>query len=485
MEKKLKSVMLVLFSICCAVGFSTSASALTMESDMKASEITIEDGMTIDGAGKYTITGGLSVSHGEDITIKNVTLDGESTQDILLSLSDAGDVVIENVTFTHFVKTGIYAEKLTSLSITGSTFDGIDTDKLKDQSYPGNPEEELIKRSPACIDLNFGNGGKEVNVNNVTLSNNTFKNLKIADEYLATSTGGAVKIKVKDVKAFTKLGSITIQNNAFVGNARDLVIGTDGPTSGTTQAQTGNLEVLLVNNGAMVVKNNSGDGATETLDGNYKLNYATAKKLELDDNLFYIVNDDNFDSFEDNASLVMSDADIKGITVSVSGVSFAIAKEDIDDEFLEDAMNFAPQVSEEATIDALKPYQGEDVFFVDMTGSSLFVNGISINTSLGASAPDKLYVYYYDEENGLQLASSPNVVNGDVTLTFAKDGNYVISAKDLLSSSMPSEEVTEDIPEEVPNVPQTFDALGMYVGLGVISVAGIAGAVIYLKRRNA
>ena len=85
MEKKLRSVMLVLFSICCAIGFSTSVSALTMEKDMKASEIVIEDGMTIDGAGKYTITGGLSVSHGEDITIKNVTLDGESTQDILLS----------------------------------------------------------------------------------------------------------------------------------------------------------------------------------------------------------------------------------------------------------------------------------------------------------------------------------------------------------------------------------------------------------------
>ena len=157
MEKRLRSIALVLFSICCAIGFSASASALTMEKDMKASEIVIEDGMTIDGAGKYTITGGLSVSHGEDITIKNVTLDGESTQDILLSLKDAGDVVIENVTFTHYIKTGIYAEKLTNLTVTGSTFDGIDTDKLKDQSYPGNAEEDLMKRSPAGMDLNFGN----------------------------------------------------------------------------------------------------------------------------------------------------------------------------------------------------------------------------------------------------------------------------------------------------------------------------------------
>lgn len=488
MEKKLRSVMLVLFSICCAIGFSTSASALTMEKDMKASEITIEDGMTIDGAGKFSIIGGLSVNNGEDITIKNVTLDGESTQDILLSLKDAGDVVIENVTFTHFVKTGIYAEKLTSLSVTASTFDGVDTDKLKDQSYPGNAEEDLMKRSPAGMDLNFGNPlvnmgpSVTVNVESITIANNTFKNVKIPDEYLASSTGGAIKIKLKGMTSQTTMGTITIENNEFVDNARDLVIGTDRPATDTTQGQTGDLEILLVNNGAMVVKNNSGDGATETLDGNYKLNYADDKKLELDDNLFYVVNDDNFEAFENNASLVMGDADVKGIAVSVSGISFAIAKEDIDDEFLEDAMNFAPVVSEEATIDALKPYQGEDVFFVDMTGSSLFVNGISINTTLGEGAPEKLYVYYYDEENGLQLASSPEVVNGDVTLNFAKDGNYVVSAKDLLSTSMPSEEVPE---EEVPEVPQTFDALGIYAGIGFISIAGITGAVIYLKKRNA
>lgn len=37
--------------------------------------------------------------------------------------------------------------------------------------------------------------------------------------------------------------------------------------------------------------------------------------------------------------------------------------------------------------------------------------------------------------------------------------------------------------EEIPAVPQTFDALGMYVGVGAISLAAIAGAVIYLKRR--
>ena len=284
MEKKLKSVMLVLFSICCAIGFSTKVNALEMTGDMNAGDIHVEDGMVIDGKGEYTITGQLKVTGGEDITIKNVTWTGASTEDILLYLDKAGDVVIENVTFTNFIKAGIYAENLTSFSVTKSTFDGIDTDKLKDQSYPDSPEEDLIKRSPAGMDLNFGNPlvnmgpSVTVNVESITIANNTFKNVKIPDEYLASSTGGAIKIKLKGMTSQTTMGTITIENNEFVDNARDLVIGTDRPATDTTQGQTGDLEILLVNNGAMVVKNNSGDGATETLDGNYKLNYTDDKK---------------------------------------------------------------------------------------------------------------------------------------------------------------------------------------------------------------
>ena len=58
----------------------------------------------------------------------------------------------------------------------------------------------------------------------------------------------------------------------------------------------------------------------------------------------------------------------------------------------------------------------------------------------------------------------------------------MVSEKDLLAST-PSEEVpTEPTPEEVP---QTFDALGVYAIGGALSVAAIVGAVVYLKRRSA
>ena len=84
--RKLKSIGLVLFSIFCTVVFSTSVSALTMEKDMDASEITIEDGMTIDGAGKFTITGGFVIDGGKSVTIKNVTISGEVLVMLLLKM---------------------------------------------------------------------------------------------------------------------------------------------------------------------------------------------------------------------------------------------------------------------------------------------------------------------------------------------------------------------------------------------------------------
>ena len=486
MEKKLKSVMLVLFSICCAIGFSTKVNALEMTGDMNAGDIHVEDGMVIDGKGEYTITGQLKVTGGEDITIKNVTWTGASTEDILLYLDKAGDVVIENVTFTNFIKAGIYAENLTSFSVTKSTFDGIDTDKLKDQSYPDSPEEDLIKRSPAGMDLNFGNPlvnmgpSVTVNVESITIANNTFKNVKIPDEYLASSTGGAIKIKLKGMTSQTTMGTITIENNEFVDNARDLVIGTDRPATDTTQGQTGDLEILLVNNGAMVVKNNSGDGATETLDGNYKLNYTDNKKYELDENLYYIVDEDNIDAITDEEmAAILLDEDVAGFAVTVDGVTFSISRETLLDEDLGASLDdFDIVPSEETAIESLTQYMSEVVMFFTISGIDLFDDGITYDvSSLGEEFVGTLYLYYYDETNGLQLVSNPD----NSILAFDKNGTYVLSATNLIPST-PSEEVPE---EEVPEVPQTFDALGIYAGIGLVSVAGIVGAVVYLKRKNA
>ncbi len=480
MRKKFKSLSLILFSICCTIGFGMSASALTMEKDMKASDIKLEDDMVIDGAGKFTITGGLNISDAKDVTIKNVTLDGEGTKDILLYLGNAGKVVIENVTFKNYTKAGIYGEYLESINVTNSIFDSSDTKNIGDGDYSGNPEEELIKRSAAGIDLNLGNGAKyDVNVASIKIVGNTFKNVVATQE---NSTAGAIKVKIKDASRVKSIGTITIADNKFQDNDKDLVIGTNSPTAGTEQTVTGNLEILLDSNTSMKVTNNSAkESTTETLSGNYKLNYANNKKYELGENLYYIVDENNFEDLESITGAVLSDQDIQGIAISVDGISFAISKENIDESLGESLDKFDIVPTEETTIEALKKYQGEGVIFVNVTGLDSFKDGIHFDTQLGEEFDGKLFVYYYDEQSGLQLVSNPNAIKGKVEFAFAKNGSYVVSDRDLLASQ-PSSDSSTETPEQVP---QTFDSLGIYAIGGALSFAGIIGAVVYLKRRNA
>ena len=493
MGKKLKNIGLVLFSICCTIGFSTGVSALTLEEDMKASDITIEDGMTIDGQGKYKIIGQLNIKNGESVTIKNVTFDGENGSTLhMLYLTNAGDIVVDNVNFVGYEKAGIYGIFMSSLTVSNSMFDANNTSGLVDEEFPGHGEEEQMKRSAAGIDLNLGNNefGQGVvptlSVKSITISNNTFKNVVVEEENQADSTAGAIKIKLKNsdylAEGVSGINNIRIEENIFENNFQDLVIGTDTPAGATnSRTNTGNLDILLINNDAMIVTNNSDvEEPTETLDGNYKLNYTDNKKYELDDNLYYIVDEDNIDAFTDEEmAAVLADTDVAGIAVTYQGVSFAISKETLLDEDLGASLDdFDIVPSEETTIEALKQYMGEDVMFYTVSGIDLLDDGMSVDISdLGEEFVGTLYLYYYDETNGLQLVSNPN----NASLTFDKNGTYVLSATNLIPST-PSEETPS---EEVPEVPQTFDALGVYVGIGLVSLAGIAGAVIYLKRRNA
>ena len=220
--------------------------------------------------------------------------------------------------------------------------------------------------------------------------------------------------------------------------------------------------------------------AEEVLDGNYKLNYTDDKKYELDENLYYIVDEDNIDALTDEEmAAILADEDVAGFAVTYQGISFTISKETLLDEDLGASLDdFDIVPSEETTIEALKQYMGDGVMFFTVSGIDLLDDGMTFDiSSLGEEFVGTLYLYYYDEANGLQLVSNPD----NAILTFDKNGTYVLSASNLIPSN-PSEETPS---EEVPEVPQTFDALGIYAGIGLVSVAGIAGAVIYLKRKNA
>lgn len=491
MGKKLKSIGLVLFSICCAIGFSTKVNAETivLKKDTIASDIELSDGVVIDGQGKYTITGGLSIKDGMSVTIKKVTMDGfqEANEDdhftnILISISEAGDVVIDNVTFKNFDEKAIYGDSFKSLTVTNSSFDCAGTEFIDNNDYGDNPDAQFMYRSGSGIDLNLGNGGKTINVESITIKDNTFKNVVVEDEDKDTSTAGAIKIKVKNATNLEKIGTIRIEGNTFENNERDLVLGTNDPTEGTEASATADLDVLLVNNSKMNVGNfSTAERAEEVLEGNYKLNYTDSKKYALDENLNYIIDENNMDTLTDEElAKILEDQDVAGLAVDYQGVRFVISKETLADGDLGAALDeFNIVSSETTTIEDLKKYEGEGVAFFTVTGIDLLEDGITYDiSSLGEEYAGTLYLYYYDETNGLQLVANPE----DAILTFDKNGTYVLSAENLIPST-PSEEVPETPSEDVPEVPQTFDSLGMYAGFGIIGALGITGAVLYLKRR--
>ena len=110
-----------------------------------------------------TINGMLNITAStSSVTVDNVLLDGnnEVAKNILMTIrAKDTEIMVNNSEFKGFLKAGIYAETLNSLSVVGSTFNALGTANIGDISdfVASNPEHEAILRSAACIDLNLGN----------------------------------------------------------------------------------------------------------------------------------------------------------------------------------------------------------------------------------------------------------------------------------------------------------------------------------------
>lgn len=492
---------LILFSICCAIGFNLSVDALTLSKDTPASEITLENNMVIDGQDSYKITGGLNIKNAENITFKNVTFDGEGTKDILLYLTNAGNVTLENVTFTNYTKAGIYGEALASLTVNNSSFDASDTKNIGD--YEG-PEAELIKRSAAGIDLNLGNGAKyDVNVNYIKITNTEFKNVTDAAG-VSNSTAGAIKIKIKDASRVKNVGQITIENNTFTDNVRDIVIGTQDPTSGTSTSKTGEFNILLKDNKTPVkVVNNSKDGSSETLEGTFTLNYGADEKYELDANSYYTIDKNTLSSIssENFYNLIKSikdNSNILGVIMQYDNYTISFKSSDINLDNISKVDPLKFNFSDTTNIDELKKYEKTGVNFITTTNNNFIANNITLTTTLDSLFNGKLYLYSYD--NDLTLVSNVNATNGKITLNLNDiKENYVISTTDLKQSSSvtPGEDDNNkpstgnnntsnnkdtNTTTEIEN-PQTYDPYNSYIALCIVSFVTVVGSFIYIKKK--
>ena len=122
------------------------------------------------------------------------------------------------------------------------------------------------------------------------------------------------------------------------------------------------------------------------------------------------------------------------------------------------------------------------------TAEKSFVTSMEVTNGTFTSAIDKASVVATYAEpfiSGGTYSSEENLdeyTKDEIIFSQDENGNFVVGEELGDAIDTPTEDTTTPS-EDVPEVPQTFDALGIYAGIGLVSVAAIAGAVIYLKRR--
>ena len=122
------------------------------------------------------------------------------------------------------------------------------------------------------------------------------------------------------------------------------------------------------------------------------------------------------------------------------------------------------------------------------TAEKSFVTSMEVTNGTFTSAIDKASVVAIYAEpfiSGGTYSSEENLdeyTKDEIIFRQDENGNFVVGEELGDAIDTPTEDTTTPS-EDVPEVPQTFDALGIYAGIGLVSIAAIAGAVIYLKRR--
>lgn len=487
---KMKRLLGLLVSVMLIGVTGVSAKTYDMEADMNASEFNLTEDTVINGNG-HTITGKFNITtEGISVVFNDVTIDvnaPDNTEYIGISMSAIGtSLELNNVKIINYTKAGIYADQFTSLVVNNSVFDGTKTPNIGEGS---GSEAALVKRSAAGIDINIGNTAKkDFSVDKIEITNSTFKNV-VASE--SNTTGGGIKVKIKNKSYLTSMCDVVIKNNTFTDNVRDLVIGTDSGSGGTSQAETGDITLKLFGNSAMKVVNNSDQFATseadktEIIDSKFlvELNYFTGTRNVLtEDETGYVVDptDENY-KLSDVLSIVSENDEINSVVIDYGEYTITINKENVKEDLLNTIDDLSLVVSDETKTDDLVKYVAEENTFIKTTTSgALPANVVTLSLNLIKYANKEVNLYYFNPDNK-ELEFISKVVfdaSGNANIDLKHYSEYVLSTKDLLETTTSGE-----TSGEVEN-PSTSDNVGLYMTLGAISVIGLAVATVILKKRH-
>ena len=491
MKKAIKLLGILVVSL---IGINAvDAKVIDMTKDMTSSEIgAITEDTTINGNG-HTITGTFSIkTSGIEFVLNNVNIDANASDEttvIAIYINAVGtSLTLNNVTISNYTKAGIYADQFANIVVDGSVFDGSRTVDIGDGS---GSEATLIKRSAAGIDINIGESAEEdFAVEKIEIVNSEFRNV-LASE--SNTTGGGIKVKIKDKTHLTSMADVVIKNNVFKDNVRDLVIGTDSPKKNTetTRLDTGDFNIKLFGNSEMKVVNNSSSATeeadrTEVIKSDYlvTLNYAQGTHsvtTEDETGMVFDVNSENF-SLSDSLSIISANDDYDKLVLDYGTYSITINKEDILENSQDTVTDLSLNISDETEVAELKEFAKDGNIFISSVESGLLpASKIAINVVLEGYAGKELNLYYYNPETKkLEFVSKVNVdAAGNASITLEHYSEYVLSLSNLI------EETTDNPTVDEPTIenPSTSDNVLLYVASSLVSIIGVAGAAIYFKKK--
>ena len=234
----------------------------------------------------------------------------------------------------------------------------------------------------------------------------------------------------------------------------------------------------------MKVVNNSSsevleENRTEVIDSEYlvELNYYTdTHNLLTEDETGLVVDATEEFVLEEALNTVTTDEKLDSLFIDYGTYSITIAKEDIKDDLVDTLTDLSLVVADTTTNEVLSNLVSEGLFITTTESGVLPAEKVTVSLILAEYAGKTMELYYYNSTTeALELVSEVVVDEaGNVSFDLEHYSEYILMEV--------ADEVTEDVP--VVENPSTVDNVVTYVVIGLVSLVGIAGVVLYLKKHN-
>ncbi len=435
---------------------------------------------TTTNEGEYGFDGKITFKHiffvGSTTTTKKVML-------VYINLPHA-DITFQSCLFEKYQKAAIWAANFRKMTVDDSNFDG---------SYitvsEGTGASDLYSKSSEHISLCLGDefAAKPFNsyrVESISITNNVFNDI----EQVSENGTSAIKLKIKNKTVVTDVGNITIKNNKFENNMVDVVVGEKNPETAlpvenpTTYDESANLDINFekntsTNSGGLKIQSvyNIATVPTEADRTAYIANTITSPVLfNFVSKLYLVKNIDKSLTIEDTTDLKTSLPAIKATEQSsvlkIEGTNYDItfAASDIKDNLSNTVTDLSLNISTTIPNELKdKAKEGSIIISSTVTGE-LPVSKLTVNTKVPEFANKKVELHYYNEETEkLELLGTYQAdAKGNIAIKLTHFSTYILTP---LASNLN---------------PETSDGIMNILLLTIISVIGITGSVLLLKKQK-